>query len=146
MSYSVHGVKSDNSAISKVALLTPCMEVDIYCGQIPSFEVLWMCHYKTFSIMCLSFFQIQNLCQFWAKRWFSQKDIHAAFPFLFPSVLLTCWHHLKANFGMYFAQLYFCIFEWCGLQIFVQFSYKTRTLVLAPTLLVCLHNVFSFSY
>ena len=64
--------------------------IEIFCGQIPSFEVLWMCHYWTFSIMCLSFFQIQNLCQFWAKRWFSQKDIHTAFPFLFPSVLLSC--------------------------------------------------------
>ena len=101
-------VKSAKLAISKVALLTPCMEVKIFCGQIPSFEVLWMCHYWTFSIMCLSFFQIQNLCHsefvsFWAKRWFSQKDIHTAFSFLFSSVLLSCYHHLKAKLGMYFA-------------------------------------------
>ena len=67
-----------------------CTEFEIFCDQIPSFEVLWMCHYETFSIMCLSFFQIQNLCQFWAKRWFSQKDIHTAFLFLFPSVLIWC--------------------------------------------------------
>ena len=66
------------------------VQFENFCDQIPSFEVLWMCHYETFSIMCLSLFQIQNLCQFWTKRWFSQKDIHTAFPFLFPSVLLSC--------------------------------------------------------
>ena len=40
ISNSVHGVKSAKLAISKVALLTPCMEFEIFCGQIPSFEVL----------------------------------------------------------------------------------------------------------
>ena len=34
---------------------------------------------------------------------FSQKDIHTAFWFLFSSVLLSCYHHLKAKLGMYFA-------------------------------------------
>ena len=34
---------------------------------------------------------------------FSQKDIHTAFSFLFSSVLLSCYHHLKAKLGMYFA-------------------------------------------
>ena len=34
---------------------------------------------------------------------FSQKDTHTAFSFLFPSVLLSCYHHLKAKLGMYFA-------------------------------------------
>ena len=64
--------------------------------------------------MCLSFFKIQNLCQFLAKSEFSQKDIHRAFSNLYPSVLLSCQHHLKAKFRMYFAQPSFCIFEWCG--------------------------------
>ena len=32
--------------------------------------------------MYLSLFQIQNLCQFCAKRWFFQKDIFKAFPFM----------------------------------------------------------------
>ena len=40
MAHSVHGVKSGKLAISSVALLTPCMEVEIFCYQIPSFEVL----------------------------------------------------------------------------------------------------------
>ena len=39
-SNSMHGVKSAKLAISKVALLTPCMEFEKNCGQIPSFEVL----------------------------------------------------------------------------------------------------------
>ena len=33
---------------------------------------------------------------------FSQKDTYLAFQFLFPSVLLSCYHHLKAKLGMYF--------------------------------------------
>ena len=105
----MHGVKSAKLAISKVALLTPCMEVEIFCGQIPSFEVLWMCHYWTFSIMCLSFFQIQNMCQFWTKRLFSH--FHSCFLVFSYNV-----NHLKAKFGMYFAQPSFCIFEWCVLM------------------------------
>ena len=36
----MHGVKSAKLAISKVALLTPRMEFENFCGQIPSFEVL----------------------------------------------------------------------------------------------------------
>ena len=35
----MHGVKSAKLAISKVALLTPCMEFENFCGYIPSFEV-----------------------------------------------------------------------------------------------------------
>ena len=84
---------SDLSAtlvMTNLALLIPCMEFEIFCGQIPSFEVLWICHYYTLSISYLSLFQIQNLCQFCAKRWFSQKGIHTAFPFLILSVLLSC--------------------------------------------------------
>ena len=74
---------------ANLALLITCMEFEIFCGQIPSFKVLWICHYYTLSIMYLSLFQIQNLCQFWAKSGFSQKDTHTAFSFLFPSVLLS---------------------------------------------------------
>ena len=33
---------------------------------------------------------------------FSQKDTYLAFSFLSPSVLLSCYHHLKAKLGMYF--------------------------------------------
>ena len=33
---------------------------------------------------------------------FSHKDTYLAFSFLFPSVLLSCYHHLKAKNGMYF--------------------------------------------
>ena len=47
--------------------------------------------------MCLNLFKIQNVCQFWAKSGVSQKDIHTAFSFLFPSVLLSFYHHLKEN-------------------------------------------------
>ena len=38
--------------------LTPCLEFKIFWGQIPLFEVLWMCHYQIFSIICLCLFQI----------------------------------------------------------------------------------------
>ena len=44
-SNSMHGIKSAKLAISKVALLILCMEFEIFCGQILSFEVLWVCHY-----------------------------------------------------------------------------------------------------
>ena len=76
--------------------------------------------------MCLSLFQIQNLCQFWAKSGFSQKDTHTAFSFLFFSVLLSCQHHLKGKFGMYFAQPSFCVFEWCAqrTKILVLYAYS----------------------
>ena len=33
---------------------------------------------------------------------FSQKDTYLAFQFLFPSVLLSCYHHLNAKLGMHF--------------------------------------------
>ena len=33
---------------------------------------------------------------------FSQKDTYLAFQFLSPSVLLSCYHHLKAKNGTYF--------------------------------------------
>ena len=36
----MHGVKSARLTISKVALLTPCMEFENASGQIPLFEVL----------------------------------------------------------------------------------------------------------
>ena len=42
----------------------------------------------------------------------SQKDIHTAFSFLFCSVLLLCYHHIKAKLGMYFAP---SIFKWCDI-------------------------------
>ena len=40
--------------------------------------------------------------------------VDTAFPFFFPSVLLSSKHHLKAKFGMYFDKPSSCIFEWCG--------------------------------
>jgi hypothetical protein len=46
---------------------------------------------------CLSLFQIQNLCQFWPKRGFSQKDTLTAFSFFFPSVLLSCYLFVFSN-------------------------------------------------
>ena len=50
---------------------------------------------------------------------FSQKDIHTAFSFLFSSVLLSCYHHLKAKLGMYFAPSIFEDFRmvWMWLNI-----------------------------
>ena len=74
-------VNSATSEIANLALLTPCTKFEKFCGQISSFEVLWMCHYETFSIMCLSLFQIQNFCQNgdFLKRTSVQ---HFHFPFL----------------------------------------------------------------
>ena len=37
------------------------------------------------------------------KSAFSQKDTYLALSFLFNTVLLSCYHHLKAKFGNYFA-------------------------------------------
>ena len=66
--------------------------------------------------MCPSFFQIQDLGQSRSKSAFSQNDTYLAFSFLFPSVLLSCQHHLKAKFLMYLSQPSFDIFEWCVQQ------------------------------
>ena len=51
-----------------------------FCGQIPSFEVLWMCHYLIFSKMCLSLFQIQNSGQ---KGNFFKRTFIQLFQFCF---------------------------------------------------------------
>jgi hypothetical protein len=68
-----------------------------------------MYHYQTFSIMCLSLFQIQNFCQFWSKSGFSQKDTYTAFSFLFPSdVSIISKQYLEC-----LTQPFFCIFDWC---------------------------------
>ena len=40
ISTSIHGVKSATLEIANLALLTPWMEFENFCGQIPSFEVL----------------------------------------------------------------------------------------------------------
>ena len=89
ISNSMHGIKSAYLEIANLALLIPFMEFEIFCGQIPSFELLWICHYWTLFITYLSLFQIRNLRQFCAKRSFYQKDIHTSFPFLFLSVRLS---------------------------------------------------------
>ena len=57
--------------------------------------------------MCLSFFQIQDLGQSRSK---------SAFSFLFPSVLLSCQHYLKAIFRIILPSHFFCLFEWCGTE------------------------------
>ena len=51
------------------------------------------------------------------KSAFSFSKDTLAFSFLFPSVLLSCWHHSKAKFRMYFPLQSFCIFEWCVTRI-----------------------------
>ena len=67
--------------------------------------------------MCLSLFQIQNLCQFWSKSGISQKDTRTAFLLLFPSVLLL---HMLASFkgkiGKVFCPVIFFHFRtvWAG--------------------------------
>ena len=63
--------------------------------------------------MCLSFFQIKDLGQSRSKSAFSQIDTYLEFLFLFPSVFLS--YQLNAKFQMYFAQPFFCIFEWCAM-------------------------------
>ena len=35
----MHGIKSATLEIANLALLILCMEFEIFCGQIPSFEV-----------------------------------------------------------------------------------------------------------
>ena len=67
--------------------------------------------------MCLSLFQIQNLCQFWSKSEFS---------FFFPIVPLSCWHHFKAKLGMYFSLLFFWIFQWCVAALHGVFVHATK--------------------
>ena len=89
------------------------------------------------SILCLCLFQIQNLRQFLSKSGFSQKDTHTAFSFLFPSTLLSCQHHLKAKFGIYFAQQLFCIFKWCEYLLSADLLYDCDRLYRAFYLQSC---------
>ena len=40
ISNSMHGIKSATLEIANMALFTPCMEFEKFCGQIPSFEAI----------------------------------------------------------------------------------------------------------
>ena len=53
--------------------------------------------------------------------------ISKAFSFLFPSVLLSCYHHLKSTIGnLFFPAMPSCwIFEWCG-HIFTNILVNNR--------------------
>ena len=55
---------------------------------------------------------------------FSQKDTYLAFQFLFPSVLLSCYHHLKAKNGMYFCPSIFEHFR----MVWDVYSFKEQNL------------------
>ena len=44
--------------------------------------------------------------------------------FMFQSVLLSCYHYLKAKFGMNFALLSFYIFECCEREIRLKMYFK----------------------
>ena len=56
---------------------------------------------------------------------FSQKDTYLAFQFLSPSVLLSCYYHLKAKNGMYFCPSIFEHFRMvCWKRIFTTFWFQ----------------------
>ena len=70
--------------------------------------------------MCLSLLQIQDLGKSRSKSAFSQMDTYLAFSFLFPSVLLSCYNHLKAKLGMYFCPSIFEHFRMVCLDVHKQ--------------------------
>ena len=64
----MHGVKTAILEIANSALVIPWAEFENFvtkCLYLKCYECAIM---KIYSIMSLSLFQIQNLCQLWAKR------------------------------------------------------------------------------
>ena len=55
------------------------------------------------------------------------------FPRSLSEPTVSCQHHLKANFLMYFGQPFFCIFEWCD-----KFSFLSLNFLNFPLCLVLL--------
>ena len=78
------------------------------------FEALWKIHLIKIFMTCHSVRQIQDLGQS-AKCGFSKKAFRRQYFFLFPYVLLTCYHHLRAKLGGYIALCIFLNFwqVWC---------------------------------
>lgn len=91
----------------KVPFLILFMDFENSWGQILSFAVLRIHQ------ICLSVFQIQDLGQSISKSKFFHKDINKPFSLLFPSVLLSYLHQLKAKLGMYFTLASIWVFERC---------------------------------
>ena len=47
-----HGLPGPHWKIAKMALFNPCMEFQIFLGQMSSFDALWKCHLVIFSQKC----------------------------------------------------------------------------------------------
>ena len=87
-----------------------CMEFELFLAK-----YLHLKRYEiaitrlSISIMYVSLFQIQNLCQFWAKLDFLKIQ-------LFYFCLLSYYHHLRAKFGMYIMPSHLLLF-WNGVYL-----------------------------
>jgi hypothetical protein len=58
------------------------------------------------------------------KCGFSKKVFHRQYFFLFPYVLLTCYHHLRAKLGMYITLCIFLNFwQVCNQSLFLQYQH-----------------------
>ena len=78
---------------------------------------------------------------------FSQKDTYLKFSFLFPSVLLSCYHHWKANLGMYFCPSIFehfrmvCIIGTLMMLALKKINYKAS--IIGILIMLALNNIYS---
>ena len=68
-----------------------------------------MCHFYTFSIVCLSLFQIQNLCQFWLKKGHPIQHFNSSF-LLLASFKSKIGNVLCPAIFLHFRRLW-CIFK-----------------------------------
>ena len=93
--------------------------------------------------------KMPNMCPLEKKLLFrfSQKDTYLAFSFLFPSVLLSCYHHWKANLGMYFCPSIFehfgmvCIIGTLMMLALKKINYKAS--IIGILIMLALNNIYS---
>ena len=90
----MHRIKSATLEIANLAILILCIKFEKFCGQTPTFEMLWVCQLQNVSIMGLSLYQIQKLCHCWSKKVIFSKRHPYSISILVP----YCSHTILASF------------------------------------------------
>ena len=79
----VHGHPGPVWKIAKMALFDPCMEFEIFLGQMTSFEVLLKCHSLTLSKKCLRLHPAPSKCLSERINWIISTIPHRISKILF---------------------------------------------------------------
>ena len=78
-----HGHPGPSWKIAKMALFDPCMEFEIFLGQMTSFEVLEKCHFMILSKMCLRLRPALSMCLSERINWIISRIPHRISKILF---------------------------------------------------------------